>query len=71
MTPTITVTHGRRTTTFAVDGVALRPTRVYEDFGQQGGVTEYLPPDEWVSPAARREAEDRLAAVDEPRRKRR
>lgn len=67
MTAPIVIRHGVLETTFELDGADLRPVRVVEDFGPRGGRTEYGP--EWASDEALREAEAKVAAVDEPRRR--
>lgn len=60
---------GTRTAVLTLDGGALVPVCRVDDFGALRGRTTFGP--EWVSEDDRREAEARLAAVDEPRRKKR
>lgn len=69
--PSITITRGRRVYVFTVADGRARPVRVFEDFGAHGGTTEYRPPDEWTPEDVLREAEERIAATVEPRRKKR
>jgi hypothetical protein len=61
----ITITRGVRITTFASDGTVLS---VVDDYGN-GGTTRFEPPEVWADPADVAEARSRLAAVDEPRRR--
>ena len=63
MTAPIVIRHGVRSTTFALDGGALVPVAVVDDFGQKSGKTEYRPAAAWVSDEARREAEAQVAVV--------
>jgi hypothetical protein len=62
----ITITRGIRVTTFASDGTVLS---VIDFFGPTRGTTRFEPPEVWADPEVVAEARARLAAVDEPRRR--
>lgn len=73
MTMTLTITRpipgGTRRYLLGED---LAPVRIVDDYGPLRGTTEYTTPRETDVPAdVRREAEEQIAAVDAPRRKRR
>ena len=61
MTAPVVIRHGVRTTTFVLDGTALVPVSIEDDFGPRSGITTLGP--EYVSPEAVREAEAQVAVV--------
>jgi hypothetical protein len=62
----ITITRGNRITTFDDSGTVLS---VVDDYGPLRGTTRFEPPEVWADPAVVQEARARLAAVTEPRRR--
>lgn len=61
MTAPIVIRHGVRTTTFVLDGEALVPVSIVDDFGPRSGTTTLGP--EFVSPEAVHEAEAQVAVA--------
>ena len=60
MTAPIVIRHGVRTTTFALDGGALVPVSIVDDFGPRSGITTLGPE---IVNAIEREAEAQVAVM--------
>lgn len=68
--PVITITRPGRLVprVYTLDG-SLRPVSVVDDFGPLRGRTVFEPAEAWTPDDVVREADEKLAAVWEPRRK--